>query len=75
MKNITVGELRKAIEGVPDDLEVILASDSGVDQGEGEIIIECARRVTYDLPEGKMFEDGSSHVDYFQIYANDTGGY
>ncbi len=33
---LTVGELRKALEGVPDNLEVRLSSDSGVGQGEGE---------------------------------------
>ena len=72
-KALTVGELRKALEGVPDDLKVQLSSDSGVDQGMGEIIIESASRVKYDLPEGKRFEDGSTGVDYFDIYANDTG--
>lgn len=35
MINITVGELRKALEGVPDELEVRLGSDSGLDQGLG----------------------------------------
>lgn len=72
-KALTVGELRKALEGIPDDLEVRLSSDTGVDQGMGEIIIESARRVKYDLPEGKHFEDGSTGVDYFDVYANDTG--
>lgn len=72
-KALTVGELKKALEGVPDNLEVRLSSDTGVDQGEGEIIIESARRVNYDLPAGKYFEDGSTSVDYFEIYANDTG--
>lgn len=72
-KALTVGELRKALEGVPDNLEVQLSSDTGVDQGEGEIIIESAKRVNYPLPEGRHFEDGSTEVDYFEIYANDTG--
>lgn len=72
-KALTVGELRKSLEGIPDDLEVRLSSDTGVDQGMGEIIIESARRVKYDLPEGKHFEDGSTGVDYFDVYANDTG--
>lgn len=31
-KALTVGELRKALEGVPDDLKVQLSSDTGVDQ-------------------------------------------
>ncbi len=30
-KALTVGELRKALEGVPDDLKVQLSSDTGVD--------------------------------------------
>lgn len=56
-KPLTVGELRKALDGVPDDLEVRISSDTGVDQGEGEIIVERA------FPVG---------ADYFAIYANDT---
>ena len=71
-KVLTVGELKKALEGVPDNLEVRLSSDTGVDQGMGEIIVEFARRVNYSLPEGQHFEDGSTEVDYFEIYANDT---
>lgn len=72
MKALTVGELKKALVDVPDDLEVRLSSDTGVDQGEGEIIIESARRVKYDLPNGQKFADtGKTGVDYFDIYAND----
>lgn len=59
-KPLTVGDLRKALEGVPDELEVQLSSDSGVDQGIGKIVIEMARRVQY------------GDTDYFKIYANDT---
>lgn len=59
MKELTVRDLRQALKGVPDDIPVRLDSDSGVDQGLGEIIAESARRVTY----------GSE--DYFSIYAND----
>ena len=59
MKELTVRDLRQALKGVPDDIPVRLDSDSGVDQGLGEIIVESARRVTY----------GSE--DYFSIYAND----
>ncbi len=73
-KALTVGELKKALEGVPDNLEVQLSSDTGVDQGEGEIVVESARRVKYDLPNGQKFADtGKTGVDYFEIYANDTG--
>lgn len=68
---LTVGQLRKALEEVPDELEVKLSSDTGVDQGEGRIIVEDAWRTKYDLPDGRKFEDGSTGVDYFTIYAND----
>lgn len=38
----------------------------------GEIVVESARRVHYQLPEGRVFEDtGENEVDYFEIYAND----
>ena len=61
--NITVGDLRRAIEDVPDDLPVILTSDNGVDCGEDDaVVIEGATRVKYKT----LFED----VDYFAIYAN-----
>lgn len=42
MKELTVKELRAALEGVPDDLPVRLSSDTGVDQGYGEIVVERA---------------------------------
>lgn len=73
-KKLTVGELRKALENVPDDLEIRLSSDSGVDQGGevgDEIIVEDAYRVKYELPNGERFSDtGETGVDYFTIYAN-----
>lgn len=62
-KVLTVGELREALKDVPNDLEVKLSSDTGVDQGDGKIIVESARRVKY-----------SAHgfdYDYFDIYVND----
>lgn len=74
MKVLTVGELKKALEGVPDNLEVVLSSDSGVDQSDfgGEIVIEDAYRVHYKLPDGQKFDDtGDDEVDYFTIYCND----
>lgn len=64
MKVLTVGELRKALEGVPNDTEVQISSDSGVDQGEGEIIVESASHVKYNLEDGTL-------VEHFDIYAND----
>jgi len=73
MSNLTVGKLRKALEGVPDDLEIELWSDSGVDQCEYddcEVVIEDAYRHQYKLPNGETFEDGSDEEDYFVIYAN-----
>lgn len=42
-KRLTAGELKKALEGVDDNIEVELSSDSGVDQcGDGEVIVENA---------------------------------
>lgn len=42
-KRLTVGELKKALEGVDDNIEVELSSDSGVDQcGDGDVIVENA---------------------------------
>ena len=59
VKALTVGELKEALKDVPNDLEVKLSSDTGVDQGEGAIVVESAERVSYGT------------VDYFSIYAND----
>lgn len=67
-KRLTVGELRKAMEGVPDELEVRFSSDT---EEAYEIILESARRVKYDLPDGQRFADtGKTGVDYFDIYGN-----
>lgn len=64
MKILTVGELKKAIDGVPDEIEVRLSSDTGVDQGEGEIIVESAMYIKYNSSDG-------TPVEHFDIYAND----
>jgi hypothetical protein len=74
MKRLTVKDLKKALEGVPDNLEVVLSSDTGVDQSDydGEIIVEDAYRNHYKLPEGQKFDDtGDNEVDEFVIYVND----
>ena len=53
---------------VPDELEVRFGSDT---EEAYEIIIEMARRVKYELPDGQKFEDpGETGVDYFEIYGN-----
>jgi hypothetical protein len=73
MNRLTVKKLKEALKDVPDDLEVELWSDSGVDQcdyDDCEVVIEDAYRHRYELPEGKTFEDGSSVDDCFVIYAN-----
>lgn len=62
-KELTIDELKAALEGVPGHLKVRLSSDTGVDQGEGRIIVESARRINYKTQCGE--------VDYFEIYAND----
>ncbi len=59
-KRMTVGELRKALENVPDELEVQFGSDT---EEAYEIIISMARRVTYEYPKGNW-------VDEFEIYGN-----
>lgn len=66
MSKLTVGELKKALENVPDDLEVELRSDSGVDQSDDgcDVIVEDAYRHTIRLHSGGTFEN------YFVIYAN-----
>ena len=62
-KRLTVGELRKALENVPDDVPVVLSSDTGVDQGLGEIVVLTAHY--YNYPQ--------SNIREFAIYANDMG--
>ena len=47
MKALTVGELKSVIKDIPDDVEVRLSSDTGVDQGECRIVIESADHVKY----------------------------
>lgn len=73
MSKLTVGKLKEALKGVPDELEVELWSDSGLDQCDDdnfEVVVEETYRHTYQLPEGKTYEDGTNKVDYFVIYAN-----
>lgn len=65
MRNITVGELRKAIEEVDDSVELRLDSDTGVDQGMGRIVIESAKYTKY-APKGT-----DNVIEYVSIYAND----
>lgn len=60
VKELLVGDLKKKLEGIPDDAPVRLSSDTGVDQGEGSVIISDAYEVKYD----------GNH--YLAIYANDT---
>ena len=68
-KRLTVGELRKALQGVPDETIVKLSSDTGVDQGCGEVVVEDAYHMHYvfgDTTNLKM-------IDNFIIYCNDRG--
>ena len=60
---LTVGRLRKMLENVPDDVIVELASDTGVDQGLGDIVVEDAY---YCAPSYNNYR-------VFIIYVNDTG--
>ncbi len=72
MSKLTVRELKKALENVPDELEVELWSDSGVDQSDddSEVVVEDAFRHQHKLPEEQTYEDGTNSIDYFVIYAN-----
>lgn len=72
MNKLTVGKLKKALENIPDDLEVELWSDSGVDQSDdgSEVVVEDAFRHQYTLPKEQTYEDGTNSIDYFVIYAN-----
>lgn len=68
MARLTVGELRKAMIGVPDELEVHFSSDT---EEAYEIVLESARRIKYELPDGRRFDDTEeTGVDYFDIYGN-----
>ena len=69
MKELTVGELKKALEDVSDDVIVQISSDTGVDQG-GELgcIVEDAYEVNYPLKDNETGEE--THINYFAIYAN-----
>lgn len=68
MKRLTVKDLRAALEGVPDELEVHFSSDT---EEAYEIVLEMARRVKYELPNGQRFADtGETGVDFFEIYGN-----
>lgn len=67
-KRLTVKDLRKALEGVPDELEVRFSSDT---IENSEVVLTLARRVKYELPDGQRFADtGETGVDYFDIYGN-----
>ena len=68
MKALTVKELKEKLKDIPDDLELRLSSDSGVDQcAEGEIVItdafQCGEtfdiycNIDMDTDEEEDFED------------------
>lgn len=74
VKRLTVGDLKKALENVPNNVPIMLASDTGVDQTgceELEIIVTDAYRSKFNLPNGKVFEDtGTNGYDELRIYCN-----
>lgn len=69
--SFTAGELRKALESLPDDLEVRIKGDGYASDG----VVADAYRVTrtipagvaHDLPKENILEDGSAREDYFAI--------
>ena len=70
-KTLTVGELREIIKNIPDNTPVRLTSDTGVDQGEGDIVVESAYRVNYTTYVGETTPENLIKVDYLAIYCND----
>lgn len=56
---LTVADLRKALEGVPDHLPVEFNSDTIED---APVVLEFAKRISYKRNE--------VDVDYFTIYGN-----
>lgn len=60
-KELTVGQLRNALKNVPDDVPVVLSSDTGVDQGMGKVIVLSAHYCHYE----------EYNIREFSIYAND----
>lgn len=72
---LTVKELKKALKNVPDDLEVKLSSDTGLDQprfDNDEIVLLWAREYYYKLPDEETFDDGTNEIHYFEIYGNEV---
>lgn len=68
MRRMRVGELKQALENIPDNLEVRFESDT---EEAYEIILEDAYRIKYELPNGERFADtGKTGVDFFCIYGN-----
>lgn len=61
---ITVGELRKALEGVPDDIEISLDSHTLVGEGEYfELALTGANRLQADY-EGRHIDRLMMFIDY-----------
>lgn len=56
---MTTGQLKETLKDLPDDLEIRLSSETGVDQGEGTIVIDGWYRVK------------CGDADYFVIQANE----
>lgn len=57
---LTVGELKKALEGVPDRLEIKISNDIDLDQGKGPIVVGGGYMVKYKI--GKVVKD------YYALY-------
>lgn len=69
---IKVKDLRNALKGVPDNLTVVLGSNTRVDKCEGSknIVIDGASRIIKFLDDTYTPEDGYEKEDYFAIMAN-----
>lgn len=64
MSKLTVKDLREALEGVPDDLEVVFNSDT---VESAEVVLERFERITYDIIG---LDNNRVTTDYFCIYGN-----
>ena len=67
MKDLTVGELKKVLENVPNDTIVVLSSDTGVELGRlgGNIVVESAHYTHFTSSTGE-------HIKFLSIYANEV---
>lgn len=69
---ITVKDLKEALKGAPDNLTVVLGSNTGVDKCEGDknIVIDGVSRIINFITDTYTPGEGYEKEDYFIIMAN-----